>query len=155
MAKSIKLKDGVLWDVSGINNNVMMITPADIELSATSWQLKPLTSYVGWDAVGNKFQRLSTGIKVNKPMKKVLASACAKIYNFNASSTDFNFCILKNGVVAYATYETSRTREWLHSTIAGWVIDVQEGDVISLGIISGITGSYRVMEGILTVMELG
>ena len=136
-----------------IEKNIMTITIPDINpISLTEWTNYNITTgYTLENKVGTKLT-LNNGVKIGAGVSKVKVSAITKIYNNDNNNNTYQININKNGVAQQFTYDTIRAYDWLSEDLPMVLLDVQENDVITVGVSCSKTFSTaRLFSGYLTV----
>ena len=87
------------------------------------------------NSIGSKLTRNSNSIQIGAGVSKVLVSANCK-WN-QSTGADRIITIYKNTTEIISTYYQSFT-DYITSSLTPYVLDVQENDLIKLGIESGI-----------------
>lgn len=133
-----------------LRDNIMTLNINDNSPSLSSWELYNITSYSLYNSNGNLLT-FNKGIKIGKGINKIKISGICNIYN-ETGNGDFNLFIVKNGsVTGVNSYVTSFQNEWIENSLANMLIDVAENDVLTLGVIAGQAGTYRIYSGYITV----
>lgn len=138
------------------DKSIMTLTVPDINpISLTEWNNYNITTgYTLANSVGTKLA-LNNGVKIGAGVSKVKVSAITKIYNNDNNNNTYQININKNGVAQQFTYDTIRAYDWLSEDLPMVLLDVQENDVITVGVTCNKTFSTaRVFGGYLTVEEV-
>lgn len=138
------------------DKSIMTLTVPDINpISLTEWNNYNITTgYTLANSVGTKLA-LNNGVKIGAGVSKVKVSAITKIYNNDNNNNTYQININKNGVAQQFTYDTIRAYDWLSEDLPMVLLDVQENDVITVGVTCSKTFSTaRVFGGYLTVEEV-
>lgn len=106
----------------------------------------------GFNSEGDKLISDTNGIKIGAGVSKVLVSAqCAGI-GTNVVSGDKKFMIKKGTETVGNSYLGGGISiNFMNLCISPVLIDVQQADIIFLEVASGVTGTFEILSGQLTV----
>lgn len=137
-----------------IEPNIITVNIPDINpISFTAYENQNITSgYSLNSSVGSKLT-LNNGVVIGTGVSKVKIDIMAKFYNGDADNNVYMIFINKNGAGQNNTYSVIRAYDFGTETLPSYLLDVQEGDVITLGISCSktITNISRLFTGYLTV----
>ena len=132
MAKSIKFKDDVYLDSTGIHRDIIKAYASGRPvLNITSWTatIIPLDKYL---RIGKKLSLINNKVVIGKGVKKVLCSCL--INSWNNTKTAKDGCIYHNGknISFTAMYTMEGYQNQTAHTVANCLVEVNEGDTIDL-----------------------
>lgn len=138
-----------------VNKSCMLINLSDVsQISfATAWTFVkvPLNRVV--NSKGDKFTYKNNSIKIGKNVSKIKITANFNWYNYELTG-DKAMTIFKNGNetgnIAYVNYPSDA----VYCSMMGFtVLDVTEGDLVSLGVASGNAGSCTLFANTSILVE--
>lgn len=104
------------------------------------------------NSIGNKLTSVLNGIKIGANVSKVLVSAYFEGIGHNGADGDKSIGIEQNGTSIAGAYQSGDvTAGYMSSSIIPTLVNVSEGDVFSLSISSGGSGTFEILGGRLTV----
>lgn len=132
-----------------ITLNVPDVNPISI---TTAYQPANVTSgYTLNNSVGTKLT-LNNGVKIGKGVSKVKISTMIKLYNNDGDTNVYLLYIIKNGGSMNNTYSSIAPYYFATEILPSYVLDVQENDVITVGLSCSKTiSTSRLFSGYLTV----
>lgn len=109
-------------------------------------------TYNEFNSKGEKLISNSNGIEIGAGVSKVLVSAQTAGIGTNVVSGDKQFMIKKNSDTIGNSYLGGGiTVNFINLCVSPILIDVSEGDIISVQVGSGGTGTFEILAGQLTV----
>lgn len=121
----------------------------------TAWTYYPLTMTLVDSVVGNKLSLSNGGVLIGSGVSKVKVSA--NLMTKGRTGADYTIgSILLNSTSEKNAYMSGAysTSQWVNSSISSFILDVQEGDVIYLGVGASSTGNVDIAGKTFTYMTV-
>ncbi len=104
------------------------------------------------NSIGDKLTSVLNGIRIGAGVSKVLVSCQFEGIGHTGADGDKSIGIEQNGAVVGGAYQSGDvTGGYMSSSITPILLNVSEGDIFSLSISSGGSGTFEILGGRLTV----
>lgn len=128
MAKTIKFKNDMYLDSTGIRRDIITLSMSSDKSGNTSNNIKvPFNNYI---SIGKKLSMVSSQVKISKNVKKVMISGACFIDT--ANSDNYLWLSIKQNDNWVASNLTAGGMVYKSCSIASKIISVKEGDLIGL-----------------------
>lgn len=143
MAKTIKFKNDIYLDSTGICRDIITLTMSSDKSGNTSNNIKvPFDNYI---SVGKKLSLVNNQVQIGKNVKKVMISGACFIDTANGNN--YLWLSIKQNSKWVASNLTAGGMIYKSCSIASKIIDVKEGDLIGLYIDNTGGTPYNIRSG--------
>lgn len=143
MAKSIKFKNDVYLDSTGIRRDIITLAMSSSKSGNTKNNIKvPFDNYI---VIGTKLSLVNNQVKIGKNIKKVMISGACFIDTSN--SYGYLWLSIQKNNNWVASNLTAGDTTFKSCSIVSRVIDVKEGDLIGLYIDNTGGTPYTIRSG--------